>query len=360
MKGLMSDLASPTPRRVIDALQRVEDLMREGILAPPFVKAVGQEFERLSRHEDWEVRKAVAIALDHLPTEDFQTILATLLKDPSAHVSNAAKRVLATRTEKRQVDYLGEVQADRLSKLLLELPPEARPIARRICLKHLEMFFRDFGHEFNRVNTSLQNALKNLAPKVARKPFDPVDGARRVKWALDSARLEEALVTRSGEFTAQVTPHYSVQSLRELIKSEVAAGDWRKSVRRAVPVKVFVPANLTLQADGLRLRQAFGNILQNAYEAFDASTKRPLIRIRAGLEEDGRIKLTFKDNGRGMDSETQAEAYQPYRSRKPDGTGYGLPLAKKYIELVHRGSISLTSTEGKGTTVTVVLPRDQP
>ena len=51
-----------------------------------------------------------------------------------------------------------------------------------------------------------------------------------------------------------------------------------------------------------------------------------------------------------------AEAFVPFGSRKPGGTGVGLIIARTMIEGVHGGTLSFESARGLGTTVRVVLP----
>jgi signal transduction histidine kinase len=56
-----------------------------------------------------------------------------------------------------------------------------------------------------------------------------------------------------------------------------------------------------------------------------------------------------------MDAEAMARAFEPYFSTKAAGTGLGLPIAKRNVEL-SGGTIAMTSERDKGTTVEVILP----
>jgi two-component system sensor histidine kinase HydH len=57
----------------------------------------------------------------------------------------------------------------------------------------------------------------------------------------------------------------------------------------------------------------------------------------------------------GMDAEALARAFEPYFSTKTTGTGLGLPIARRNIEL-NGGTITVTSVRHQGTTVEVTLP----
>lgn len=74
------------------------------------------------------------------------------------------------------------------------------------------------------------------------------------------------------------------------------------------------------------------------------------------------IKIIIEDNGPGIPEDDLLKVFEPYyrmdksRSRHTGGTGLGLAIAKKIIE-IHHGKIVLTSPQGKGLTVTIILPK---
>lgn len=70
------------------------------------------------------------------------------------------------------------------------------------------------------------------------------------------------------------------------------------------------------------------------------------------------VKLEIKDSGCGMDAETLKKATQPFFSAKPAGRnrGMGLAYAARFIQL-NKGSLKIASEPGKGTAVTICLPR---
>jgi signal transduction histidine kinase len=71
-----------------------------------------------------------------------------------------------------------------------------------------------------------------------------------------------------------------------------------------------------------------------------------------------RVIVEITDSGVGMDQEALAKIFEPYFSTKATGTGLGLTIAKRNVEL-NGGTISVTSARGVGTTVTIVLPVDE-
>jgi signal transduction histidine kinase len=71
------------------------------------------------------------------------------------------------------------------------------------------------------------------------------------------------------------------------------------------------------------------------------------------------VSVRIRDTGVGMDADALAKIFEPYFSTKATGTGLGLTIAKRNVEL-NGGSISVASERGVGTTVTIVLPQVLP
>jgi signal transduction histidine kinase len=68
------------------------------------------------------------------------------------------------------------------------------------------------------------------------------------------------------------------------------------------------------------------------------------------------VVITVRDTGVGMDEEALARVFEPYFSTKASGTGLGLPIARRNVE-ISGGTIDVESRKGEGTTVHVRLPR---
>jgi signal transduction histidine kinase len=64
--------------------------------------------------------------------------------------------------------------------------------------------------------------------------------------------------------------------------------------------------------------------------------------------------VTITDSGIGMDPEAKARIFEPYFSTRAAGTGLGLTIAKRNVELLG-GTIEVESVRGGGTTVTLLL-----
>ncbi|NPA58729.1 MAG: HAMP domain-containing protein [Aquificae bacterium] len=108
-------------------------------------------------------------------------------------------------------------------------------------------------------------------------------------------------------------------------------------------IRINIPPDLKVKGDQKLLRQAFLNIIQNSFE----STKdgKGILEIN-GKRENGKVVITFRDNGKGIPAGELEKVFIPYYSRKTKGSGLGLAITKEIIEK-HGGSIkALPSEEG--------------
>ena len=121
---------------------------------------------------------------------------------------------------------------------------------------------------------------------------------------------------------------------------------------------VLPPEPIEVRGDPAKLRQVVLNLLSNAAKFTDAGGT---ITVSAAAT-DGAAVIRVTDNGIGMSPEQIPIALAAFGqvdsrlARRYEGTGLGLPLSKAIIEL-HRGTITIDSTPGKGTCVTITLPR---
>src|SRR6185503_12645544 len=127
------------------------------------------------------------------------------------------------------------------------------------------------------------------------------------------------------------------------------AGDAKIEVSRSIDRDVA-----TIRADDRRLRQILINLLSNAVKFTPEGGK---VRVSARRTTEG-LELSVSDTGIGIAPENIPAALAAFGqidsalSRKHEGTGLGLPLAKHLAEL-HGGTLSISSTENVGTAVTV-------
>lgn len=147
-------------------------------------------------------------------------------------------------------------------------------------------------------------------------------------------------------------------------RPEIRKGDLNTTVEHAVmlarqqalskPIEIHLEKNSELsevEHDSDQIHQVLLNLLLNAIQAIDGPGK---ITVRIE-EQDGSAAILVTDTGRGIAPETLPNIFRPFFTTKGNGTGLGLSLARRIVE-EHQGHIDVTSTVGKGTQFTVLLP----
>jgi signal transduction histidine kinase len=106
--------------------------------------------------------------------------------------------------------------------------------------------------------------------------------------------------------------------------------------------------------DGQKLRQVFANVLQNALEAFGPRADAGRVEVTLRAEGD-RAVVEVSDTGVGIAPEDREKIFLPFFTTKPSGTGLGMSIVKKIVDL-HGGDIAVESAPGRGTRVRIALP----
>jgi two-component system sensor histidine kinase HydH len=110
----------------------------------------------------------------------------------------------------------------------------------------------------------------------------------------------------------------------------------------------------TIALDRDKINQVLLNLYLNGLQAMEDSTAEKKLSVSVQREQE-MLVIEIHDSGRGVPSEDLDKVLDPYFTTKPEGTGLGLALAYKIID-EHKGTIGFSSTDGRGTTVTVSLP----
>jgi C4-dicarboxylate-specific signal transduction histidine kinase len=126
--------------------------------------------------------------------------------------------------------------------------------------------------------------------------------------------------------------------------------------KQKLAVKIDPSAGVVI-GDARRLRESLEHVLRNAV-AYTQDRGKIALAV-AGDEEA--VTITVSDNGRGIAPEDQQQVFTRFHrsgavGRGDAALGLGLPLTRQFIE-AHGGSVSLESVVGKGTRVTLVIPR---
>ena len=173
---------------------------------------------------------------------------------------------------------------------------------------------------------------------------------RLINEVLDLAKIEAGKM--------ELTPErFSVRA----VVANVYSGARSIARKRSINLDIIVASELDLVLlDKQKFKQILYNLLSNAIKF---SGERGLVSIRVESQDAYNLKLEVKDTGIGIKSEDLVRLFQDFEqlesgsSRRYEGSGLGLALTKRFVEL-QGGRISVESEYGVGTAFTVVLPKD--
>ncbi len=268
---------------------------------------------------------------------------------PVQLMTDAALRIGSSRLDERLPQTGVEDELDRLATTLNGMLDR---IERHV--NQVRQFTADASHEFK----SPLAALRGMAEIALTKPR-PAEELRQVLESsieeyLRLQRLaEDLLVLARADADAtklDKRPTALVDVVRDAFELYAPLAD-----DAGIDVRCGELADVEVLGDGARLRQLVGNLIDNAIKY-----NRPNGEVELRLERrDGHAALTIRDTGIGVSKADLPRIFDRFyrgdRSRSSQGTGLGLSICQWIVE-AHGGTIHVSSEEGVGTEVEVLLP----
>lgn len=210
------------------------------------------------------------------------------------------------------------------------------------------------------------NAIMGFSEVMQHRMFGPVGSEKYAAYVNDIHQTAEHLLSIITDILDLSKADIGKLTLHEEDMDVVAIIDQslrltrEKAMEQGLRLALQAPASSRpiLHADARLVRQVFLNLLGNAIKFTPAGG---LVSVALEADADGGWSIQVSDTGIGIAAADLPRILEPFvqvesaLSRKHGGTGLGLPLVKKIMEL-HGGDISIESTLGAGTTVTVRFP----
>jgi len=212
-------------------------------------------------------------------------------------------------------------------------------------------------------------AVGELAARMAheiKNPLASISGSAQVLASADSLddkgqRLLHILVDESRRlsgildgFLAYTRPQqtdFSRCDVSVMLRDCVDLLGRSDEHRESHTISLNVPDSLSLRGEEQLLRQIFWNLSRNALQAMPDGGELEI----SGELSDGTVVLRWRDSGVGMTENVRRQAFEPFVTTRPGGTGLGLAVVYAAVA-EHAGSIAIDSAPGHGTVVTVELP----
>jgi nitrogen fixation/metabolism regulation signal transduction histidine kinase len=348
---------------------------REGIVAVPLTNRQ-QEIEQQIDELDRQV--LFAIVLFSLLGAALGYWLAERIADPVNRLTRATRRIARGDLDAR----IAATSSDELRRLVDDFNQMAADLQRqRTELEHTQRLqawadmARQVAHDIKNPLTPIQLSAEH-ARRVNMdrgRPLSPVlDDC--VNAILSQVKLLRQISAEFSSFASSPTPRPEVTALPVIIDEVVEP--YRTGLSGRIALRVESAAGLpAVNIDRTLFARALTNVIENALHAMPgmgtltisshppspvepASAGKPATSHQppaTGLPATSHLVVEVTDTGVGMDQDALNRIFEPYFSTRTTGTGLGLTIAKRNVEL-NRGTIAVQSTRGAGTTVTMTVP----
>jgi signal transduction histidine kinase len=181
----------------------------------------------------------------------------------------------------------------------------------------------------------------------------------RLRDALEGTERIRGIVLHVKTFSRADDEHKTPLDVRSVLDSSIKVV-WSELRQRAKLVKDYKHTPLVMANPG-QLGQVFLNLLLNAAHAMtEHDPHRNTIRVGTDTTATGDVVIEFSDTGGGIPPEIRHRIFDPFFTTKPLGVGTGLGLSICHgIVGAMRGTITVESESGKGSTFRVTLPGSQ-
>jgi len=244
-----------------------------------------------------------------------------------------------------------EERTSELEKSTMELKRTQERLIRSEKLAAIGQLAAGVAHELRNPLGVIKNSTYYLKEKIDKSNLTLIDPSisEFINIIENEISLSDKIIRDLLNFSLITKPVVKPSDINKVIK-------YILSVTRT-PDNIKVETNLKpnlkeAMIDPYQIRQAFNNLILNAFQSMD-NGGRLWITSR---ERGGFIEIVFKDTGCGIKEEDQKKVFDPLFTTKPaKGFGLGLAVTQGIIE-GHEGYIELKSGVGKGTTFIVRLP----
>jgi signal transduction histidine kinase len=280
--------------------------------------------------------------------------MAERIADPVSRLTRATARIARGDFDV----HLAATSSDELRRLVedfnrmaSELQRQRAELERTNRLEAWAEMARQVAHEIKNPLTPIQLNAEHLR-RVHADSGEPLGPVLKecVETILSQVRLLRQISSEFSNFASSPTARPGVVRVTDLVRDIV--DPYRAGLADRLDIRVDTPESLPpVLVDRALVGRSLTNIVENALHAMPG---RGALRVTAA-SEDGFVAIRVSDSGGGMDPEALGRAFEPYFSTKATGTGLGLPIAKRNVEL-SGGSIAIESRRDEGTTVIVRLP----
>jgi signal transduction histidine kinase len=328
---------------------------REGIVTVPLTnrqQEIEQQLDELDR------RVLSGFVLFSLLGAALGYWMAERIADPVNRLTRATRRIargdLDARIAATSTDELRRLVED-FNQMAADLKRQRTELERTQRLDAWADMARQVAHDIKNPLTPIQLSAEHAQRvNVDRgRPLSPVLD-ECVVAILSQVRLLRQIAAEFSSFASSPTPRPEPTAVDALIEEVVAP--YRAGLAHRIDIDVQAAPDLPIVSiDRTLFARALTNVIENALHAMPGHGRLGITSRRSSAAEPQSIVVEVTDTGGGMDQEALNKIFEPYFSTKATGTGLGLTIAKRNVEL-NGGTIAVHSERGAGTMVRITVP----
>ena len=274
--------------------------------------------------------------------------------------------ISSIRDENGEISHLLSVSEETTDRKALEAENQEleRRVRRSQKLDTIGTLAGGIAHDFNNILTPIMGYAE-----IAEDRTDASDPLHSdLGRILSAAQRAKELIDRILLFSRQT------EKERKPVRIQSIAHEAIQLLRSSIPATIAIDEQIDSScgwvfADEAQIHEVIVNICTNAYHAMEGGTGTLTIgvepveldadaaRMHPNLEEAEYVRISIRDTGSGMDSETQERIFEPFFTTKTIGKGTGMGLSVVHgIVQSHHGEVVVHSTPGEGTVFEVYLP----
>ena len=284
--------------------------------------------------------------------------MAERIADPVNRLTRATRRIargdLDARIAATSSDELRRLVED-FNQMAADLKRQRAELERTQRLEAWADMARQVAHDIKNPLTPIQLSAEHARRvNIDRgRPLSPVLD-ECVTAILSQVKLLRQISAEFSSFASSPTPRPEATALPALIEEVVEP--YRTGLANRIAITVDAPPDLpAVRIDRTLFARALTNVIENALHAMPGGGTLAVTSRASLVANASNVVVEIRDTGVGMDEEALRKIFEPYFSTKATGTGLGLTIAKRNVELIG-GAIDVHSERGVGTTVTITLP----
>ena len=209
------------------------------------------------------------------------------------------------------------------------------------------------AHELNQPLSAITSYLRGASTLLKADDVDKGRVREALDRSADQALRAGDIIKRLREFVAKGETQQTLENPGILLEEAAAlalVGAREQGVRVSLHCDRELPDIL---ADKVQIQQVAHNLIRNAIEAMETTSRRDL--VIAVTQRDEYALFSVTDSGTGISPEIAQHLFQPFVTTKPNGMGVGLSICRTIIE-AHGGRITAGPKENGGTFFEFTIP----